>query len=325
MSAAKSAAQAARRGARVVVRAAAEGPVAAAAGRDLIDPQVAVVEALAGPARLTVLVAVAAAAGLYPTPDFTTAADQLDALAVACHPSSEFFVNPALTLAEQLSVGTPLLIGTDPVADALAEHGCRSLAGLAGCAGAWLGSVQAAGSPPILARATGHAPGGAGGIFFDPYDEETPTGQQISTVLIVGPSPHSPAGPLTSSASALIPEPAFGSGPPGGLNPPSPLAAALAVALPRAMCIGQEEVPTTTTPDAESAPATGLAPRTAFAWTVAMLSRIDFAAVYLGLLTRARPPVDSPDGLGRPGRAAQHRPPTGGGPAWNERESGSWS
>ena len=72
---------------------------------------------------------------------------------MACHPSSEFFVNPALTLAEHLAAGTPLLIGTDPVADALAAHACRSLAGLAGCAGAWLSSGQAAGSPPVLARA----------------------------------------------------------------------------------------------------------------------------------------------------------------------------
>ena len=51
--------------------------------------------------------------------------------------------------------------------------------------------------------------------------------------------------------------------------------------------------------------------RDGFAWTVAMMSRIDFAAVYLGLLTRARPPIDVPDGLGRAGRAAQHLPPPG--------------
>ena len=63
----------------------------------------------------------------------------------------------------------------------------------------------------------------------------------------------------------------------------------------------------------------------AFTWTVAMMSRIDFAAVYLGLLTRARPPADSPDGLGRSGRATQHLPPARRRAPWNERESGSWS
>ena len=46
-----------------------------------------------------------------------------------------------------------------------------------------------------------------------------------------------------------------------------------------------------------------------------MISRIDFAAVYLGLLTRARPPIDSPDGLGRPRPAPrQHLPSGRGGP-----------
>ena len=42
--------------------------MAAAAGGALLDPQVSVTEALAGTARLTVLAAVAAAAGLYPGP-----------------------------------------------------------------------------------------------------------------------------------------------------------------------------------------------------------------------------------------------------------------
>ncbi len=169
MVAAEAAAKAARRGATVLVRAAADGPVAAAAAGNLLEPQVSVTEALAGVARLTVLVAVAAAAGLYPRPDFAAAADQLDAMAMACHPSSEFFVNPALTLAEHLATGTPLLIGTDTVADALARYACRSLAATAGIAAAWLGSGQAAGSPSVLARATG----ASAGVFYDPYDDDS--------------------------------------------------------------------------------------------------------------------------------------------------------
>lgn len=64
-----------------------------------------------------------------------------------------------------------------------------------------------------------------------------------------------------------------------------------------------------------------------------MMARVDFAAVYLGLRTGARVPLDSPDGLGRPGSAALHLPASGstrGGRGdsrspWNERESGSWS
>src|SRR6478672_5290431 len=188
MVAAEAASRAARRGARVVVRSSAEGPVAAAAGRALLEAPVSLTEALAGVARLTVLVAVAGSAGLYPRPDFAAAADQLDAMAVACHPSSEFFVNPALTLAEHLSAGTPMIVGTDPVADALAGYTCRALAVLAGYAAAWLGSGQAAGSPPVLARATG----ASAGVFYDPYDDDAPDpGQQISCVLVVGPSAQS--------------------------------------------------------------------------------------------------------------------------------------
>ena len=56
VAAAEAAAAADRRGASVLVRAAADGPVAAAAGGSLLDPAVSVPEALALPARLTLLV-----------------------------------------------------------------------------------------------------------------------------------------------------------------------------------------------------------------------------------------------------------------------------
>ena len=328
---AEAAATAARRGARLIVRAAADGPVAeAAAGSVLLDPLVPVTEALAGAARLTVLLGVAAAAGFGPRPDFPAAADQLDALSVACHPSSEFFVNPALTLAEHLSAGTPLIIGTDPVADALAGYTCRSLAALAGYIGAPLLSYQAAGSPPVLASAA--RTDGPAGTFYDPFlDDAADTserGQTVSSVLVVGPSAQSTAAfPAGSGLLPLDSLPAFGSEPVDptrvSVVPRSPLAAALQAALPRAISIGPEELTTTEQPTgAADAPPPA---RDAFSWTLAMMGRIDFAAVYLGLRSGARPPMDSPDGLGRPGSAARHLPSTGARAAWSERESGSWS
>jgi hypothetical protein len=353
MAAAEAAAQASRRGARLIVRGPQEGPVAAAAGAALLDPQLSVTEALAAPGRLAVLAAVAAAAGLYQQPDFAAAAEQLDAMAMACHPSSEFFVNPGLTLAEHLASGAPLFIGTDPIADAIAAHATRSLAGLAGFAAGWLGSGQAAGSPPVLARASSRAGAEAGGsgpggadLFWDPYDDDPgggTAGQQIAPVLVIGPAaassvPGSPGGGLlgvgfASAGLAGSPPPSgdlpFGAGPPA---PRSPLAAALEAALPRAMCIGPDELPLTgDSGSGYEQPAPGVPQRDAFTWTVSMLNRIDFAAVYLGLLTMARAPLDSPDGLGRRGRSASHLPGVGRAAAaprddaTDESEFGSWS
>lgn len=329
IAAAEAAAQAVRRGARVIVRAAGHGPVAeAAAGAVLLEPLVPVTEALAGAARLTVLVGVASAAGFGRRPDLLAAADQLDALAVACHPSSEFFVNPALTLAEHLSAGTPLIIGTDPIADALAGHTCRALAALAGYAGAPLLSYQAAGSPPLLGSAA--RTDGPAGTFYDPYLDDTGDasggGQTVSSVLVVGPSAQVGGSPAGAGLLPLESLPAFGSEPVDPVRPAgprSPLAAALQTALPRAISIGPEELPTR-----EGASEDGVEPapvREAFGWTLAMMARVDFAAVYLGLRSAARPPMDSPDGLGRPGSAALHLPSTGARAAWSERESGSWS
>lgn len=335
IAAAEAAALAVRRGARVVVRSAGHGPVAeAAAGAVLLEPSVTVTEALAGPARLAVLAGVAAAAGFGRRPDFLAAADQLDALAVACHPSSEFFVNPALTLAEHLSVGTPLIVGTDPIADALAGYTGRALATLSGTAAAPLLSYQAAGSPPVLASAA--RTDGPAGTFYDPYldgDGEEEPGQTVSSVLVVGPAVDGGAAPPGAGWLPLESLPAFGAEPVDPVHPAaprSPLVAALQTALPRALTIGQEELPSRN--DGPAGPDAPAPVRDAFSWTLAMMARVDFAAVYLGLRSGARPPLDSPDGLGRPGSATLHLPtrdPAGGvargtGP-WNERESGSWS
>lgn len=337
MGAAEAAAQAVRRGARVIVRAAGHGPVAeAAAGAVLLEPLVPVTEALAGAARLAVLVGVASAAGFGRRPDLLAAADQLDALAVACHPSSEFFVNPALTLAEHLSTGTPLIIGTDPIADALAGYTCRSLAALAGYAGAPLLSYQAAGSPPLLASAA--RIDGPAGTFYDPYlsdaADASDGGQTVRSVLVVGPPAQAGGSPAGAGLLPLESFPAFGSEPVDPVRPAvarSPLAAALQTALPRAMSIGPEELPSREPAPAEGADPTP--PREAFGWTLTMMARVDFAAAYLNLRSAARAPMDSPDGLGRPGSAALHLPspgsPRGGrgkqAAMWNETESDPWS
>ena len=296
MIASRAAAVAARRGAAVFVRSSAEGPVADAAGGNLLEPKVSLTEALAGPARLTLLAAVAAAAGMFPRPDFEGVAELLDAMALACHPSSEFFVNPALPLAEHLTAGTPLLIGTDPLADALAGYARRSLGALAGIAASVLTAGEAAASPAVLARTA--PPDAAAGVFYDPFqDEADQPGQRISAVLLSGPS-------MKATAET------------------SRFSAALDAAVPRAFRIGRDELPD---PGEQASVAPEQAELEGFASTVLLMSRLDFTAVYAGLVTAARPPADLPDGLGRRGRNAQHVsaavPPS----PWTESEPGSWS
>jgi hypothetical protein len=97
---------------------------------------------LAVAARWSLLVTVAARAGLAPAVDLSRTADLLDAIAVACHPAAENFVNPGVNLAEYLGVGTPMLVGSDLLADSIAGHGARVLADLGGIAAAVLDSAR---------------------------------------------------------------------------------------------------------------------------------------------------------------------------------------
>ena len=169
-------------------------------------PMVPVTEALAGAARLTVLIGVAAAAGFgaphrtsRPRPTSSTRWRGLPpVVGVLRQPGADAGRAPVRRYAVDRS-------GTDPVADALAGYTCRALAALAGYAGAPLLSYQAAGSPPVLASAA--RTDGPAGTFYDPYLDETPrqsdVGQTVSSVLVVGPSAH---GRRTSPAGAgLLP------------------------------------------------------------------------------------------------------------------------
>ncbi len=122
--AAQAAAIARRRGAVTVVRGPEHGPVADAAGPSLVIPAVAVPEALASSARWALLTVIAAGSGLGPRVELSRTADLLDATALACHPGAETFLNPGVNIAEYLGDGTPLLIGSDLLADSLAGTRC---------------------------------------------------------------------------------------------------------------------------------------------------------------------------------------------------------
>jgi len=268
--AARAADTAQRRGATVVVRGATTGPVAAAAPAGLIVPAIGAPEALAESGRCTVVAAVAAALGLLPAPDWAAAADLLDAIALACHPQSEPFVNPALALAAAMSAGVPLLVGADPVADAVTRHAETVLAEVAGVAAGRITSAIAMASPVALRRAAA-----ARDLFADPDDAP-----RMQPVLVSAPD-------LASGEFDV------------------PVGRALRQALPGAFAVSTDDLGS----DAQRSmtepgvPTPAAAAPDPLACVLGLVSRFDFAATYLALTLGSLPLYDGPDGLARRGSA----------------------
>lgn len=127
--------RAVRRGTTVVVSAPDEGPVAAAvAGHGvLVSPLVRVPMDLSFPRALTAGLLTANALGVLAA-DVVVLADQLDEEAAWAGPSNDPDSNPAKTLALRLAEHTPLLVGMDQVAVAVARHAEHAVAAHAGTA-----------------------------------------------------------------------------------------------------------------------------------------------------------------------------------------------
>lgn len=229
MACARAAATAQRRGAATVVRGPATGPVADAAGAALLPTEIAVPEALGTAGRWALLAGVAAGTGLCPAVDLGRLADLLDAVAMAAGPGAEPFANPALNLAEHVCDGVPVLIGADPVADALAAHGAAVLGELAGIPAASVSSGIARTSPVLLSTA------GPKDIFADPFAEPGPAARPVvlstehsgQAQALVGALPG--AWHLDGPAAADMPEHPALQAPPGATTGPSALPAALAL------------------------------------------------------------------------------------------------
>jgi hypothetical protein len=163
-----------RRGAEVVLSAPIEGPVASAgAGRArLVEPRIPVPPGLDLPRALAVGLAVLRALGLLDgplDPAMDALADALDAEAERNQPGHEPFMNPAKALALRLADHTPLLWGTDRLAAAVAAHGATALATHAGVV-AHPGEVAEAAGATALVRALDRGASGAD-IFRDPFDD----------------------------------------------------------------------------------------------------------------------------------------------------------
>ena len=163
--------RAASRGARVVLTAPAEGPVAAAAaGRSLlISPRVEVPPGLALPRTLTAGLLLLDTLGLLAV-DAEVLAGELDREAERDHIAHESFVNPAKSLALRLIARTPLLWGTDPVATAVAGHCAGALAAQAGVVAHAAGFHEATALPVLCQQAI--RAGGEVALLHDPYEEQ---------------------------------------------------------------------------------------------------------------------------------------------------------
>ena len=176
--------RATRRGARVVVTAPSEGPVAAAtAGRGmLLPPRVPVPTGFGFARALAAGLMVVGALGLLRT-DISELADELDREAERNHPMHESFVNPAKSLALRIADRTPLLWGLDQAATAVAWHAAFVLADHAGVVSDVAGYQQAIGRT-ALHRAAVQSSSGSD-LFADPDDDEQPTQPRV-LLLAVG-------------------------------------------------------------------------------------------------------------------------------------------
>ncbi|HEX4700981.1 MAG TPA: hypothetical protein VH352_02530 [Pseudonocardiaceae bacterium] len=187
--------RAGRFGARVLLTAPEDGPVAAAAAGTaaLLPSRVRVPPGFAFPRALAAGLALLDTLGLLRT-DLDVLADELDREAEKDNASYESFVNPAKALALRIADRTPVLCGLDRVAVAVADHAVDVLAGFAGVIAGAADHVQLDGRP-ALRRAAIRATSG-GDIFADPDDN--PAGLLRVLLLSILTDPHSDAAKLVT-------------------------------------------------------------------------------------------------------------------------------
>lgn len=194
-----------RRGSQVVLTAPREGPVAAAAaGRAmLLVPRVAPPPTLALPTALTVGLLVTGALGLLRT-QVEAIADELDREAERNHPQHESFVSPAKALALRLAERSPLLLGLDPVATAVAKHAAATLGAHAGVLAVATG-YRAMLAQPALHRAA-VAAAARSDVFHDPFADsgEAESVHQRLRVMLLAVQSDDAAGVARQAATGAL-------------------------------------------------------------------------------------------------------------------------
>ena len=190
--------EAARRGAHVLTIGAPDSPLAEAAhaARGVHLP----IEPGSGHSRAALWGMVAravlavAACGVVDVPGdvLGDVADRLDAQAEACRPDAEYFVNPAKTLALDLSSRVPVVLGDGPITGVAARRASTMLARTARTPSTWgrlpdaAAQVLACLSGPFTGAAS--APDGGRDVFADPYIDG-PAGPELGLLLLRDPRP----------------------------------------------------------------------------------------------------------------------------------------
>ena len=201
------AAEAARRGARLVTVGADESPLASVSlqargvhvpvGRGRTSSRTALWSLL-----VPVLVA-ADSMGLVEVPGsaFAAAADRLDEVADAARPSSESFVNPAKVLAVELAGAVPVVLGDSDLAGVAAQRAAAMLSRTARTPAVW-GELPDDASQVVAAFDGPFTATGAGGtatddVFADPFLDGAP-GPRLRLLLLRDALPE----PMTPEAAA---------------------------------------------------------------------------------------------------------------------------
>lgn len=268
------------RGAALLVRGADHGPVADVAGAALFAPGVGAPEILAGPGRLALLLRIAAAAGVAPGADLGLIAAALDAEALSCGPAAESFTNPGIAIAHQLWDSLPLLVGSDPVGQAVAVRAASTLGLVGGAPAATLAGAELLRTPQLLSRLV--APSDP---FADPFLDEPAGGPVRLTPVLIAPPADADDG-ITAVHRELH----------------RLLTRAAVVADDgTAALTATGSWPAPGSPAGLAAPVGPLGVRAASALRVAL--RLDYAAVYLGIAGGQLAPIDAPVGLGPVGSA----------------------
>ena len=153
------------------------------------------------------LFAVADALGLAAVPpgEIALAADRLDAVAEACRPSSEAFVNPAKRLAFELAGTLPIVWGAGSLSRTAAKRFARQLHANAKYP-ALDGGIQEAAHGSVALFDGPFADVTARDVFHDPFEDETPQSLPLRVVLMRDHDASGGDAALTTAARQLAEE-----------------------------------------------------------------------------------------------------------------------